>query len=239
MQSSLAASLNRDCRCISIDREALAREYARFSAAGGLTRVPGDEATLFASVPVYLAPEQAQGMREIILAVERAAASPVYRARVLGNAKAIAAHEVATKSVFMGYDFHLSDEGPKLIEINTNAGGPLLNLLLAKAQRACCNEAVVKQANLEQVEADFIESFRSEWRLARGTQELRTIAIVDDEPERQFLYPEFILFRELLRRAGYDASVVAADALRFESGALWHGEQKVDLVYNRLAVFLR
>jgi hypothetical protein len=28
------------------------------------------------------------------------------------------------RGVFMGYDFHLTESGPKLIEINTNAGGP-------------------------------------------------------------------------------------------------------------------
>ena len=27
------------------------------------------------------------------------------------------------RGVFMGYDFHLTESGPKLIEINTNAGG--------------------------------------------------------------------------------------------------------------------
>ncbi|MER9685145.1 hypothetical protein [Mesorhizobium sp. M0139] len=40
----------------------------------------------------------------------------------------------------MGYDFHLDDDGPKLIEVNTNAGGAFLNALLAKAQKACCSE---------------------------------------------------------------------------------------------------
>ena len=44
----------------------------------------------------------------------------------------------------MGYDFHLGAGGPKLIEVNTNAGGAFLNALLAKAQHACCRE--VEQA---------------------------------------------------------------------------------------------
>lgn len=38
----------------------------------------------------------------------------------------------------MGYDFHLGEDGPRLIEVNTNAGGAFLNALLARAQRACC-----------------------------------------------------------------------------------------------------
>ena len=35
----------------------------------------------------------------------------------------------------MGYDFHLGSDGPQLIEVNTNAGGAFLNVLLARAQK--------------------------------------------------------------------------------------------------------
>jgi hypothetical protein len=38
----------------------------------------------------------------------------------------------------MGYDFHLAPDGPRLIEINTNAGGAFLNAALARAHHACC-----------------------------------------------------------------------------------------------------
>jgi hypothetical protein len=41
------------------------------------------------------------------------------------------------------YDFHLAAAGPKLIEVNTNAGGAILNAPLARAQRACCAEIEV------------------------------------------------------------------------------------------------
>ena len=30
------------------------------------------------------------------------------------------------------------EDGPRLIEVNTNAGGAFLNALLARAQHACC-----------------------------------------------------------------------------------------------------
>ena len=40
----------------------------------------------------------------------------------------------------MGYDCHLGEDGPRLIEVNTNAGGAFLNFFLAQAQRACCAE---------------------------------------------------------------------------------------------------
>lgn len=44
-----------------------------------------------------------------------------------------------------GYDFHLDEGRLGLIEINTNAGGAMLNAVLARAQRICCQavEAMV------------------------------------------------------------------------------------------------
>ena len=43
---------------------------------------------------------------------------------------------------FMGYDFHLTPAGPRLIEINTNAGGALVNGLhtaaLCDPERLAC-----------------------------------------------------------------------------------------------------
>src|SRR4030067_1183541 len=53
---------------------------------------------------------------------------------------ATALHDPRTPGVFLGYDFHLDEHGPRLIEINTNAGGALLNVYLARAQKACCAE---------------------------------------------------------------------------------------------------
>ena len=61
------------------------------------------------------------------LADERVAALPGYRAHTLARAPAVAQHDFGPAGVFMGYDFHLGGDGPRLIEINTNAGGALLN----------------------------------------------------------------------------------------------------------------
>ena len=67
-------------------------------------------------------------------AVERVVALPAYREHVLAWAPSSARHRCAAPGVFLGYDFHLGNTGPQLIEINTNAGGGLLNALLARAR---------------------------------------------------------------------------------------------------------
>ena len=82
-------------------------------------------------------------MLRIVHAVEAATRLPGYREAALSWAPEIARQDFGPRGVFMGYDFHLAADGPKLIEINTNAGGAFLNALLAKAQRACCTEVEV------------------------------------------------------------------------------------------------
>jgi hypothetical protein len=66
---------------------------------------------------------------------------------------------------------------------------------------------------------------------------LRTIAIVDDAPEQQYLYPEFILAKTLLERHGYEALIVDARELRYERGVLQAAGRGIDSVYNRLVDF--
>ena len=102
--------------------------------------------------------------------------------------------------------------GPKLIEINTNAGGAFLNALLAKAQRACCTEVEValSRSEADDFEAAVLRMFQREWVLQRGAGTPRRIAIVDDRPEEQYLYPEFVLAQRFFLKHGIET--VIADA---------------------------
>jgi hypothetical protein len=139
----------------------------------------------------------------------------------------------------MGYDFHAGADGPKLIEINTNAGGAFLNAVLARAQIACCDE--VERAGAGELLSRFDDAvmamFAAEHAARPEGGPLRRIAIVDDEPEAQYLYPEFLLAKALIARHGVEAVIVAPEALRFDSGRLYAEGEPVDLVYNRLVDF--
>lgn len=167
-------------------------------------------------------------MRATIAAAEAVVALPAFRDAALSRSAPIAGFDPGARGVFLGYDFHLTDGVPQLIEINTNAGGGLLNILLADA------------AGLEEAsgEAAFVAMFREEWRLQRGDRPLRTVAIVDDDPAGQYLYPEFLLFQALLRRHGLLAEVADASELVYRDGVLWHGGMAIDLVYNRVTDFM-
>ena len=142
--------------------------------------------------------------------------------------------------MFFGYDFHLDQGRLGLIEINTNAGGAMLNAALARAQRSCCaamDAMVPTRANVAAFEQRLVDMFRHEWRLAGHEAPLRSIAIVDENPSTQYLYPEFLLFQRLFERHGMRAVVADPAALHWHDGRLWHEDQAIDLVYNRLTDF--
>lgn len=140
----------------------------------------------------------------------------------------------------MGYDFHLGAQGPQLIEINTNAGGAMLNLALARAQEACCAQIVRHlhpTADLEALPTVWLDAFMHEWALQGRSGRPARIAIVDEAPEQQFLHPEFLLFRQLFAAAGIDAVIADPAELSWIGGELMHPAGRIDLVYNRLTDF--
>lgn len=236
-----AESLNRGCACRTLDPEALRRHLeADPSLAGLYGEIARSRPNLFSATAVFISPEQYQGMTAIAAAIESVAALPAYQAATLARAPAIARLEQGPRGVFMGFDFHLEAEGARLIEINTNAGGALLNAVLARAQQACCRQmewALQPPTELMRIEQTFFDMFVEEWRCQRGTAPLGRIAIVDDEPAAQYLYPEFQLFGRLFARFGADAVIADARELEWRDGKLRHAGQSIDMVYNRVTDF--
>jgi hypothetical protein len=236
----LTTRLNRECFCITLDRDALGAALAR--AAGD----PVFNATfiaarphLFSNVPAFLPRSAIDAMRAIVEAIEATARLDGYRRAALSWAPEIAQEDRGPLGALMGYDFHLDEGGPRLIEVNTNAGGAFLNALLARAQKACCAELepCVRSAARDDFAAAAVGMFAAEWRRQRGTGALRSIAIVDDRPEEQYLYPEFVLAQRLLMKHGFDATIVDASQLQYDAGRLLHDGRPIDLVYNRLVDF--
>ena len=235
-------TLNSECFCLSLDQAALARALDAELGQPGLAAMVSERCPyVFAALPVFVATPQLQHMAQVIQAVEAVVALPAYREQVLADAPAIA--QLCTsgpRGVFFGYDFHLDHGHLGLIEINTNAGGAMLNAVLARAHRACCaamGAMVPTLANVATFEQGIVDMFRHEWDLTGRTRPLASIAIVDEAPEQQFLYPEFLLFQQLFERHGLRAVIAGPASLGWRDGKLWHGELAIDLVYNRLTDF--
>lgn len=234
------AVLNRECFCVTLDSASLQAAIRAEApdpdlAAALLAARPH----LFAGMPVFLAGSDLKAMLDVVAAVEAAAADPTYQDAVLAWAPDVARHDFGPRGAFMGYDFHLGARGPRLIEVNTNAGGAFLNALLARAQGACCREA--EDAMLAAPVADFEDGvwrmFLAEWRLQGRTADPRVLAVVDDRPSEQYLFPEFLLAQRFFERHGLAARIVDPAELRFSGGRLSHDGEPIDIVYNRLVDF--
>ena len=237
----LEEHLNRDCFCIDVDPAQVWSAVEQASAGVvPIELLKQHRAHLFSSSAVFLSASDLGAMNDIVRAIEATAQIPSFQAAALAWAPEIAKHDGGPRGAFMGYDFHLTPDGPKLIEVNTNAGGAFLNALLAQAQSACCPEVraiVPAAAPLAEFEDAVWRMFVDEWRLPGRLGQPRVVAIVDTAPEDQYLYPEFLLAQAFFERHGVQAVIAAPRALRFEAGRLTFGDLTVDLVYNRLVDF--
>ena len=233
--ASSAELLNQGCYCRSLDAQRLRQELDS-GTAGLAATIEQTRPHLFASTAVFLARPMYEAMAATIAAIEQVIALPAYRSKALARAPVIAQHDPLARGVFMGYDFHIGNAGPRLIEINTNAGGALLNTVLARSQFTCC-DVLPTATRPELLEQTFFDMFVSEWRAQRGESPLARVLIVDDRPQQQYLAPEFTLFQRMFRRFGVAADIADASELEWRDGRLWHAGAAVDLVYNRLTDF--
>ncbi len=259
---TLADAFNQGCQCKTLDsarlREELGRDAGLKAMAEGLAQ---SHPHLFSGSVVFISSATYHAIESAIGALERVMALPAYQAHALngppGSVPAIARVQYGPLGVFMGYDFHV-DAGsgavdqapgqPRLIEINTNAGGAMLSAALARSQKACCRpitDGLGYNTRLDALDQTWFDMFQNEWRLQRGDAPLRTVAIVDDSPDTQYLAPEFALFRQLFQSRGMASYIAAPSSLSWRDGKLWlrpaapddGAELAIDLVYNRLTDF--
>ncbi len=236
-----ADSLNRQCFCIGTDVPGLLERMQVELTVRGITQpMLESHPHLFSSAPVFIANMQIRQMRELVRAIESVISMPQWHETVLNAAPLIARKPVSQLGVFMGYDFHVGAGGVHLIEINTNAGGAFLNVAMMQAQQACCAEVsnfLDSPVDAKNIEAELIAMFRNEWFLARGGRKLSRIAIVDTAPVSQYLYPEFLLFKNLMESQNIEVVIADPSELAFRGNILVHESGPVEMVYNRLTDF--
>ncbi len=234
---SPAESLNQECFCLGVDQQALHAELGAVLGAHGLQHSFAESHPhLFSALPVFVSRRHIEQAAQVVAAIEEVVATDAFRTTVLAWAPEVANFDPGSPGGLLGFDFHLGPEMPRLIEINTNPGGALLNAVLGRAQRACSPE-VVPPTNLDQVEDAVLETVLTEWRLQMGARQLGFVVILDASPAGQYLYPEFLLFRQLFLQHGYRADICSPQELTRKDGRLWLGREPVDLVYNRITDF--
>jgi hypothetical protein len=229
---NMAETLNLSCLCSTLQPELLDVD------------VTNARPHLFSATPVFVSAHDYEAVSQGVAALYRASALPGYQAAALARSPEIASYAFGPRGAFMGYDFHLGEHGPRLIEINTNAGGALLHASAARAHRACCSPlegTFSTPTDLAKLDDTFMAMFREEWRTQRGDAPWRSAVIVDDAPQEQYLAPEFEMAREMFAASGIAAVVADPRELVWRDGALWHpalpAGMPVDMVYNRLTDF--
>ena len=233
-------SLNERCACMPINRakveEAIAGESQELRAA--LAQRP----VLFAGSPVFVCAADVLYMQELVRNIER-----VFRTRqfeeIVSRRSDEWSNEVSTRisqgpttpGIFMGYDFHVTREGPQLIEINTNAGGAFLvhSLYDPVSSMPLCGGDWGSAVD----SAWMFEMLVLEWRSAGRSGAPRTLAVVDEAPQTQFLHPDFELASRYFESYGVRVHVADPAELAMYDGQLMLRGDVIDMVYSRVTDF--
>jgi len=221
-----ALELNRTCRCWPVERRAIVGELPEAVEQS----LNDDHHHLFADTGVFLHPTDLQAMQAQIGTAEH-----------LLRAGSSREQADSTSGLLMGYDFHLTADGPQLIEINTNAGGAFLvqhmTRVLDVAQPTGDGNGAAEA---------LVAMFAEEWRRSGRSGVPQRIAIIDSAPEEQYLYPDMLLAARLLSESPWDnvtgaekpeVKIADVSRLQFVAGGLQLDGERVDLVYNRLTDF--
>ena len=180
---------------------------------------------LASETPVPVSRHDLQRMLDFVHLSERMARDAAYVARLVERLAAqpgtglppTAQVMPARPAMLMGYDFHLGPDGPKLIEINNNAGG-----LHVQGHRWIPQPAIPELAGTLPARL-----------LAMFPPALRRIAIMDEDIARQHMYPEMCAYAELLRADGRQVWLVSPEQIEGRDDGLWIDGERLDGIYNR------
>ncbi len=125
-------------------------------------------------------------------------------------------------SMLMGFDFHLTPQGPRLIEINNNAGG------LFVGTSSSGEDQWIPQPSHEELQGSLqqrlLDMFAPDWH---------RIAIMDENVREQFMFPEMQAYARLLNAHGRRCWLVSPEELELSGSEIRFRGERVDAIYNR------
>ncbi|ORJ56048.1 hypothetical protein [Geothermobacter hydrogeniphilus] len=185
--------------------------------------------TAISSHPAFISRQQLRQLLGCMRALYRLQACPAYRREVEVELPASARFDPGHDAVMMGYDFHLSDDGPRLIEVNTNAGGAMY------AYFAAHPDQIGKCPPPGPFPRRLLETFWRDWRAFSDGQSPRPrrLVILDEKPEEQHLYPEMVCCRSLFIQAGLSCDIADPEELEASAEGVFLAGERVDFIYNR------
>lgn len=152
-----------------------------------------------------------------------------YRQTVYGKSPDLAKVDPGNKSICMSYDFHVAADGQlKLIEVNTNAAFLLLGYLLYQCHQI---PLPITDFSLEEFRMNCLNEAKLTGR------PLRSVAIVDEAPQTQRLFIEFLVYEQLFKSFGLDVMICDPAELNYSESFLSCNGRHIDFVYNRTTDF--
>lgn len=125
---------------------------------------------------------------------------PIYQQDILNHSPGIASPDPGNKSICMSYDFHVNSfDQLKLIEVNTNASF----LPLGRHLYDFMNISLPVPFELK----DHIDNIAEEHLLAGHDSSPKKIYITDYEPEKQRLFIEFLIYKNIYSNYGIECEI--------------------------------
>ncbi|NOQ63806.1 MAG: hypothetical protein GQ582_04780 [Methyloprofundus sp.] len=165
-------------------------------------------------------------MITVVHDLQQLSEAPNY-SNLLNELPATAKVKATHYSVMMAYDFHIdAAQQAKLIEVNTNAGGLWF---------ACRSYQPEAQSFPQKLGEKLLATFLQDYRLFRQDPSAtpKLIAIIDQDPQQQFLYPEMQVFAALFEQAGIKTVIIDPSQIDSREQHLYYQNQAIDLIYNR------
>ncbi len=220
-------ALNRDCYCLPLERPRIDTAILSSAPVPGLGDELESRANLFAGTAVFVSWQDMQAMLSQIAALESVWSNQTYLEHIEARTSSPTfSVQSGSCGLFMGYDFHITHDGPRLIEVNTNAGGAFL---IGALKAGMDNDNQFSELACAAV--------LSEWQRAGRAGRPQTLAIVDETPAQQYLYPDMLIACQMFKQIGINVVIIDPAELTFDGKTLTCGHQVIDMVYNRLTDF--
>ena len=142
--------------------------------------------------------------------------------------------ETRACGIFNSFDFHYAVGSPKLIEVNSNAGGAFVQAELDRSMWDTldpnCRAAGAPAYDPSSMILDC-------WRQLRPGRFLADVAIIESFPEERPLFSDMKLAVRSLLERGIRARIATPESLQIHQGKLHDRYGQVDFAYNRLTDF--
>lgn len=125
-------------------------------------------------------------------------------------------------SILMSYDFHYHNDQLKLIEVNTNASFLALGYELYEFTKTPRTPAKFQME-------DWIANIKNELALQKKAISHPRVGILDNDPENQKLYLEFLIYKNILDNQGMPTEIMDVKS--------YTKDIPLDFIYNRSTDF--